>query len=28
LSERDGQKGMIHLVPAKCDQITCTSMSA
>jgi hypothetical protein len=23
-----GQNGMIHLVPAKCDQITCTSMSA
>jgi hypothetical protein len=22
------QKGMLHLVPAKCDQITCTSMSA
>jgi len=22
-----GRKGMIHLVPAKCNQITCTSMS-
>ena len=22
------QNGMIHLVPAKCDHITCTSMSA
>ena len=23
-----GQNGMIHFVPAKCDEITCTSMSA
>jgi len=23
-----GQNGMIHCVPAKCDQITCRSMSA
>jgi hypothetical protein len=22
-----GQKGMIHLVPAKCGQITCTGMT-
>jgi len=28
LPRRTGQKGMMHLVSAKCDQITCTSMSA
>jgi hypothetical protein len=28
LSKSQGQNGMLHCVPAKCDQITGTSMSA